>query len=81
MTLKKNPFENIVGIGENASNQHFLLFIIMFSTLPKPNFNCSFTFILSSAHALNLEQSKILSFGLGLNLMLTTILLTTAASH
>ena len=25
-TLKKNPFENIVGKGENAGNQHFLLF-------------------------------------------------------
>ena len=27
MTLKKKPFENIVGKGENADNQHFLLFI------------------------------------------------------
>ena len=26
MTLEKNPFENIVGKGENADNQHFLLF-------------------------------------------------------
>ena len=26
MTLGKNPFENIVGKGENAGNQHFLLF-------------------------------------------------------
>ena len=26
MTLRKTPFENIVGIGENAGNQHFLLF-------------------------------------------------------
>ena len=25
-TLKKKPFENIVGRGENAGNQHFLLF-------------------------------------------------------
>ena len=25
MTLKKKPFENIVGKGENAGNQHFLL--------------------------------------------------------
>ena len=25
MTLYKNPFENIVGKGENAGNQHFLL--------------------------------------------------------
>ena len=26
MTLWKKPFENIVGKGENAGNQHFLLF-------------------------------------------------------
>ena len=26
MTLKKSHFENIVGKGENAGNQHFLLF-------------------------------------------------------
>ena len=25
-TMKKRPFENIVGKGENAGNQHFLLF-------------------------------------------------------
>ena len=25
MTLDKKPFENIVGKGENAGNQHFLL--------------------------------------------------------
>ena len=35
----------------------------MFSTLPKTNVNFSFTFILSSANAFNLDQSKILSFG------------------
>ena len=35
----------------------------MFSTLPKTNFNFSVAFILSSAGALNLDQSKILSFG------------------
>ena len=38
----------------------------MFSTLSKINFNLSFTFILSSANAFNLDQSKILSFGKGL---------------
>ena len=26
MTLGKKPFESIVGKGENASNEHFLLF-------------------------------------------------------
>ena len=35
----------------------------MFSTLSKPIFNTSFTFIVSSANAFNLDQSNILSFG------------------
>ena len=33
--LKKKAFENIVGKGENAGNQHFLLFPTTFSTLSK----------------------------------------------
>ena len=40
----------------------------MFSTLPKPNFNFSVPFILSSANSFNLNQSEILSFGKELNL-------------
>ena len=40
---------------------------VMFSTLPKTNFNFSLPFILSSANAFNLDQSKILSFGKELN--------------
>ena len=60
---KKEPFENFVEKGENAGNQHFLLFPQCFSTLPKPNLNFSFTFIMSSANVFYLEQSKILSFG------------------
>ena len=36
-TLGKTPFENIVGKGENAGNQHFLLFPRCF--LPFPNRN------------------------------------------
>ena len=36
----------------------------MFSILPKPNFFLSVTFILLSANAVNLDQSKILSFGI-----------------
>ena len=31
--LQKKPFENIVGKGENAGNQHFLLFPQCFSCL------------------------------------------------
>ena len=35
MTLRKKPFENIVGKGENAGNQHFLLFPQCFLPLKK----------------------------------------------
>ena len=35
MTLRKKPFENIVGKGENAGNQHFLLFPQCFLSFPK----------------------------------------------
>ena len=35
----------------------------MFSTLPKPNFYFSVTFIKSSANAFNLDQSKSFLFG------------------
>ena len=38
----------------------------MFSTLPNTNFNFWVRIILSSANALNLDQSKILSSGNGL---------------
>ena len=34
-TLRKKPIENIVGKGENAGNQHFLLFPMMFYILSK----------------------------------------------
>ena len=34
-TLYKKPFENIVGKGENAGNQHFLFFPTMFSILSR----------------------------------------------
>ena len=60
MTLKKKSFENIAGKGENAGNQHFLT---MFSTSPKKIVCFSVTFTLPSANALNLNQSKNLSFG------------------
>ena len=35
MTLGKKTFENIVGKGENAGNQHFLLFPHCFLFFPK----------------------------------------------
>ena len=34
-TLRKKPFENIVGKGENAGNQHFLLLPQCFLPSPK----------------------------------------------
>ena len=44
----------------------------MFSTLPKTNFTFSFGFILSSANAFNLDQSKILLFGKELSHILSS---------
>ena len=38
----------------------------MFSTNPKKNICCQVTFLLSSANAFNLDQSKYLSFGKGI---------------
>ena len=55
LTLKKKPFENIVGKGENAGNQDFLLFprcCLLF----QPNFICHLQ------NALKLYQFKNLSF-------------------
>ena len=63
MTLKKMPFEKIVGKGENAGNQHFLLFPQCFTTQSVRKIIFSAAFILSSANAFNLDQSKILLFG------------------
>ena len=59
----KKAFENIVGKGENAGNQHFLLFPLYFLPLHQTSFNFSFKVISSSANAFNLEQSRILLFG------------------
>ena len=57
------PFENIVGKGENAGNQHFLLFPQCFLPCPTSDFNVRITLILLSANLFNLDWSKILSFG------------------
>ena len=35
MTLYEKPFQNIEGKGENAGNQHFLIFWKCFSTIFK----------------------------------------------
>ena len=55
---EEKPSENIVGKGENADNQHFLLFPTMFSTPHKTNFTFSSTFIKFSTNALKLDWSK-----------------------
>ena len=55
--------ENIVGKGENAGNQHFLLFPPGFLPFPKQISIFSVTLILLSASAFLLEQSKNLLFG------------------
>ena len=67
LKLYKKPFENIVGKGENARNQHFF-FPTIFSSLPKDKFKFFSHVILSSANSFNLDLSKILSFGIiGIN--------------
>ena len=53
-------FENVVGKGGMLVT---LLFHNVFYPSKKPNLNFSFTFILSSAIAFNLDQSKISLFG------------------
>ena len=37
-TMKKKPYENIVGTGENAGNQHFHLFPQCFLPFPNQHF-------------------------------------------
>ena len=62
-TQRKKALENTVGKGENAGNQHFLLFPTVFSTLSKREIIIVTTSILSSTTAFNLDKAKILSFG------------------
>ena len=61
--MRKRPFQNIMGKGESAGNQHFLLSPTMFSTLPRTSLNFWVAFILSSANAFKLDKSKNFSFG------------------
>ena len=62
-TLRKKPFENIVGKGENAGNQHFLLFPQCFLSFPQQISIVQSQLFFSSANAFNLDLSEILSFG------------------
>ena len=48
------------------------IFSTMFSTIPEPNLNFSFTSILSSANAFNMDRSKILSVSKEFTLFKTT---------
>ena len=59
-TLKKKAFENIVGKGENAGHQHFLLFPQCFLPDQRQKIIILVTLTLSSANAFNLVESKIL---------------------
>ena len=57
------PFlTTLVGKGENAGNQHFILFPQCFLRVPKQVSIIQYH-VLSSANAFNLDQSKILLFG------------------
>ena len=60
MTLNDKAFENIVGKGENAGNQHFLLFPPCLQPSPKKKFQffSQIFNILSSANASNLNRLK-----------------------
>ena len=61
--LKKKDFENIMGKGENAGNQHFLLDPQCFLPFPNQISIFGLHLFLLSANALNLNQSKVLTFG------------------
>ena len=63
----KNPVENTVAKGENAGNQHFLLFQL-FSTLFITNFNYITS---SSANTFHSDGSEISLFAFGLTLYST----------
>ena len=61
-TLRKRPLKNILGQGENAGSQHFLLFPQCF--LPQEEYLMVLTTLnLSFAIALSLDNAKVLSSG------------------
>ena len=65
---KKKALENIVRKGENAGNQHFLLFpqFFLLCRREKSSFRQHVICHLHIAYAFNLVLSRILSFGKGL---------------
>ena len=72
--MEKN-LENIVGKGENAGNQHFLLFPQCFLPLSKTVFNFLFKIILLSANFFNSDQPKISPFGKGLTVICSFLIM------
>ena len=66
MTLKNEALENTVEKGENAGNQHFLIFPQYFLSYQREKL--SFRKNLFSVNPFNLVMSKILLFGKGLTL-------------
>ena len=82
MNLGKKPFEHIEGKGENAGNQHFLIFPQCFQpSITDKNHLLKSTFMLSSANALNFDQSKILSFEVNAMLDISYIRSASAPSY
>ena len=61
--MKEKTFKNIVGKGENAGNQHFLLFPQCFLTHHRQKSSIERYLICRLQNAINLDRSKILSFG------------------
>ena len=60
MTLRKKPFENNVGKGGNAGDQHFPPLPPCFPHSKRKKFSFLATFKLSFANPLKLHQSNIL---------------------
>ena len=72
MPVVKKAFENIVGKGENAGNQHFLLFPQCFLLFPTHIIFESRLICRLQINAFNLDTPKILSFGKELTLFQTS---------
>ena len=63
--LQYKSFENTVGKGEIAGNEHFLLFPQCFSICLENFQSFSLNLELSSAHSFTLEESKVCRLGKG----------------
>ena len=65
-TIRKESFENLLGKGENAGNQHFLLFPKGFPPFPRQISIYKSHLFCHLQRPLNFVKSWILSFGKGL---------------